>query len=317
MAPPVLVAGTGALATLFAFRLAKAGAQVSMLGSWQAALDAINQRGVCLDDGQGRKDSALVGAINNPSQAVGTQLAIVLVKTWQTERTAKQLAMCLVDGGVALTLQNGLGNLEILASILGSERVAVGATTTGAALIEPGVVRYGGTGSIEVPRQQNLLPLVSLLREAGFSVNEHDQVESLLWGKLVVNSAINPLTALLGVRNGALLEDYISRDHLRRTARESADVAAAAGITLPFNDPVEAVEAVAQRTANNFSSMLQDLRRGAPTEVDAINGAVLRAARSRRIWAPQNELLFNLVQQQVQRRSAAPVEILSYRRSVG
>lgn len=317
MAEQVLIAGTGALATLFAYRLAKTGSDVRMLGSWMAGVDAISQRGVWLEDAHGQIDKARVRVVSDPIQVVGAELAIVLVKTWQTERTANQLAKCLAESGLALTLQNGLGNFEILAATLGDGRVAVGATTTGASLVEPGHVRYGGSGSIEVRRQENLLPLVRLLRTAGFQVNEHDDVGALLWGKLVINSAINPLTALLGVRNGELLEDYISRDYLRRTARESAAVAVLAGINLPFSDPVEAVEGVARRTANNFSSMLQDLRRGSPTEVDAINGAIVRTAHSRGIDAPHNEFLTRLVQRQVRHRSAAPVEIISYRRSVG
>ncbi len=329
MATPVLIVGTGALATLFAVRLAQAGAEVTMLGTWQAAIDALNQRGALLEGGTTEQEQArlpeqarlrvqaLVLATKDPARVSDPKMAIVLVKTWQTERVARQLASCLAPDGVALTLQNGLGNAEILAAALGTQRVAVGVTTTGAALIEPGYVRYGGSGSIDVRQQENIQPLVVLLRKAGFSVSEHTQVNSLLWGKLVINSAINPLTALLGVRNGALLEDCASRDCLRQTALESARVAAAAGIRLPFDDPIGAVEAVASRTANNDSSMLQDLRRGAPTEIDAINGAVIRAAHSLGLAAPQNELLRNLIISQVRRRSAGPVEIFSYRRSVG
>ncbi|MEJ5223042.1 MAG: ketopantoate reductase C-terminal domain-containing protein, partial [Anaerolineales bacterium] len=117
----------------------------------------------------------------------------------------------------------------------------------------------------------------------------------LLWGKLIINAAINPLTALLRVPNGALLERPDARLLMGELARETAAVARALGVTLPFDDPAAAAEAVARKTASNHSSMAQDILRGAPTEIDAICGAVARAADRCGMTAPLNTVMWRLV----------------------
>jgi 2-dehydropantoate 2-reductase len=229
-------------------------------------------------------------------------MALFLVKSWQTREAARRLAECLAPDGIALTLQNGLGNLELLEAELGRTRVALGVTTLGATLLGPGRVRVGGTGATYVAPHPRLEPLVDLLQVAGFEVHPADDLDSLVWGKLVVNCAINPLTALLEVPNGELLERPGSRQVMHEAARETAGVAEAIGVRLPYPDPIEQVEAVARRTAGNLSSMLQDVRRGAPTEIDAINGAVVGVAQGAGVPVPVNRTLWNLVRAKVHGR---------------
>jgi 2-dehydropantoate 2-reductase len=117
----------------------------------------------------------------------------------------------------------------------------------------------------------------------------------LLWGKLVINAAINPLTALLRVPNGVLLERPTARALMSTLAREASSVAVAQGIRLPFPNPLQAVETIARRTASNRSSMLQDVERGAPTEIDAICGAIVKAGDQVGVAAPINRTLWQLV----------------------
>jgi 2-dehydropantoate 2-reductase len=236
-----------------------------------------------------------VQATSDPAECAGARLAFVLVKSWQTARAARQLAACLAAEGVALTLQNGLGNFEALADTLGPERVALGVTTMGATLLGPGWVRPGGAGPISLGAHERLAPLVALLRQAGFAVETVADPERLLWAKLVINAAINPLTALLRVPNGELLARPQARTLLAATAREAAVVAAALGQDLPYADPVAAAEDVARRTASNRSSMLQDVLRGAPTEIDAICGAIVGAGEARGVAVPVNRTLWLLV----------------------
>ncbi len=300
----VLIVGTGALACLFAARLAAADIPVAMLGSWQAALQALSQRGIRFTALDGQQSVVRVFATADPDEVQGVRQAIVLVKSWQSERAAKQLRRCLAVDGVALTLQNGWGNREILSEILGAERVALGVTTLGATLLAPAEVRQAGDGIISLGAQPRLAPLVGRLRRAGFELEINQNLEALLWGKLVINAAINPLTALLGVANGELLQRPTARQLMHSAAEEAARVAKAQGIELPYPDPIEMIEAVAQRTADNLSSMLQDIRRGAPTEVDAICGAVVRAARVVGLPTPTLELLWLLVRARVENPTA-------------
>jgi len=220
----------------------------------------------------------------------------VLVKSWQTERAAHQLKDILTEDGLAVTLQNGLGNRETLARDLGCARVALGVTTTGATLLEPGLVRPAGEGVISLERNQALGPLEAALLSSGFNLQIVDDARSLIWGKLVINAAINPLTALLRIPNGELL----SHPHVRRVmaslASETARVAEAEQVHLPFSNPVHAVEEVARRTSANFSSMFQDIRRGAPTEIDAICGVVTRRGEKHGVPTPYNRACWQLVQ---------------------
>lgn len=291
----ILIVGTGALASLFAARLAQTGCGVIMLGTWKEGLDAIRENGIRLIDTHGNEDQFKVQATADPDDCLGTKHALVLVKAWQTKRAAEQLSGCLGEEGLAVTLQNGLGNRETLISSLGVNRVAIGVTTTGATLLGPGLVKAGGEGPISIERNPALGPLEAALTSANFNVQLVDDALSLIWGKLVINSAINPLTALLRVKNGELLERPAARAMMGQLARETAQVAAAENILLPFQDPVGAAEDVARKTAANQSSMLQDVLRGATTEIDAICGAVVKAAEKHKLTAPANWACWQLI----------------------
>lgn len=290
------------MACLFGARLSPH-ADVTLLGSWTEGLAALQHAGIRLEAG-GLETRHPVRVTSDPLDCRGARFALVLVKSWQTRRTAEMLAECLAPDGVALTLQNGLGNLEILQQVLGDERAALGVTTMGATLRGPGLVRAGGIGPTYVGRHPRVEAYLPILSQAGFGVEVEDDVESLLWGKLAVNAGINPLTALLGVPNGELLDDPDARAVMGEAARETASVAVARGVRLPYLDPVAQVEAVAERTRSNQSSMLQDMLRGALTEIDAINGAVTAAGDAVGVATPVNRTLWRLVRAAVARRGA-------------
>ena len=291
----ILIVGTGALATLFAWRLARAGCDVTLLGSWAAGLKALRTEGARLVNAPGKEQAVRVRVAENAEACQGIPHALVLVKAWQTAQAAHQLARCLPSNGLALTLQNGLGNYEILAEVLGADRVALGTTTAGATLLGPGLVKPAGNGSISIQAHGSLGRLPAMLESAGFSMHPGADAQALLWGKLVVNSAINPLTALLQVPNGELLQRPTAKALMRALAEETAAIAGAHHVRLGMEDPAAFVENVAHETAGNYSSMLQDIRRGAPTEIDAISGAIVRTAQQHGLKAPLNEACWNLV----------------------
>ena len=311
MPDAMLIVGTGAMACLFAARLAAAGQKVTLLGTWPQAIEALQARGVRLveNDGSSAPCGANPGAeplrlpfqshplraVTDPADCRGAKLALVLVKSWQTDRAARQLSECLATDGLALTLQNGLGNRESLSHNLGPSRVALGVTTLGATLLGPGYVRPGGEGIISLGTHPRLTTMVRLLRLAGFAVETGAETEALVWSKLVINVAINPLTALLRVANGEILSRPTARELLGQAAAEAAAVANALGIRLTFDDPVNAAENVALRTASNCSSMLSDILRGAPSEIDAICGAIVAEGERRGVPTPVNRTLYRLV----------------------
>lgn len=291
----ILIVGTGALATLFAARLSHAGVAVTMLGSWRAALQALGERGAQIEG----LPPQPVRAVDSPQACAPVRLALVLVKSWQTERAADCLAACLASHGLAVTLQNGLGNLERLQAALGADRVAAGITTLGATLLAPGLVRLAGEGPIWLEASSHLDMLAGMLQTAGFQVERVADIRPRQWGKLIVNAAINPLTAVLRLPNGALLTDPYAHAIMNRLADEAAQVAVAQGIPLPFDDPRRMVEDVAHRTAANLSSMLQDVLRGAPTELDAITGQVIRLGRQSGVSVSSHQKLFEMVKKRL------------------
>ena len=298
---PVLIVGTGAMACLFAARLAASGNEVMILGTWIEGMEALRTHGVRLIEEDGSVRSFPVQVVSDPVQCVQNNnfrrigLALVLVKSWQTERAGKQLHACLDQAGLALTLQNGLGNYDVLVEKLGIDRVALGVTTTGATLVEAGLVKPVGSSTVSVGDHPRLNPMIDMLCDAGFQTEMISDMESLQWGKLVINAAINPLTALLRVPNGELLLRPSVRTLLSSIAIESATVAVSQGIHLPYPDAVGAVESVAHQTATNYSSMLRDVQRGASTEIDAINAAIVRAGDRLSIPTPVNRTMWQLV----------------------
>ncbi len=276
------------MACLFAARLARI-TQITMVDSWREAIAAIRERGILYEDPQGscitKVGAEILGAPVTP-----VSLAFVLVKSWQTGSIAGFLHRYLNPGGLAISLQNGLGNVEQLGSC-----ASPGSTAEGATLLGPGHVRAGGAGPTHV-----VAPgwVVDLLKRAGFESYgcSKEEARSLLWGKLAVSCGINALTALLRVSNGELLKRPAATGLMVRATMECAAVARASGIDLPFNDPERQVRQVAERTAENKSSMLQDVLRGAPTECDAINGAVVCQGRRVGTVTPVNEMLWQLMQ---------------------
>lgn len=296
MSEKILIIGCGAMATLFAGRLSAAGVHVSMLGTWKEGLSALQQHGAVLISPEGEQKAYPVQVLGASPEPEKFMHALVLVKSWQTLRVARQLPAFLHQQGLTLTLQNGLGNREILSQSLGSDRVTQGVTTLGGTLLAAGMVRWVGNGSLSLEMHPRLEPLAGVLVAAGFQINIVTQASSLIWGKLVINSAINPLSAILQLKNGDLLNHPARRLLMAELASETAAVAAGQGISLPYPDPVAATEQVARRTAGNRSSMFQDVLRGAPTEIDAINGAIVNLGQSLGIPTPYNACMAHLVQ---------------------
>ena len=300
----ILIEGTGAMACLFAARFSQHGMRVTMAGRWQEAIRTIQEEGVRLREDDGAEQTYPVRVVQRDCECEPHGQALVLVKSWQTESSARNLKCNLSSQGLALTLQNGLGNYEKLSNILGPERVSLGTTTAGATLLGPGRVQAVGKGAISLASHPRLEPLADSLSQAGFSIKIVNDPLALLWGKLIINAAINPLTALLRIPNGELLNRPHARALMVEAAMEAAAVAIALQINLPNTDPVELVEGVVRSTAKNHSSMLQDIMRGTPTEVDAINGAVVRAGEDLGVAVDVNRTLWKLVK--AMERQAVP-----------
>ncbi|MEW6578288.1 MAG: 2-dehydropantoate 2-reductase [Chloroflexota bacterium] len=294
----IAIFGVGALGCLFGARLSPH-SEVTLVGRWPEQIAALRRGPLHITEAQGGEWDVWLRATDDVSAAGPADVALILTKTPKTEAAAQGAARALAPDGLAITLQNGLGNLEVLARHVGPERAALGVTTQGAALAGPGRLAAAGGGPTMLATQpavdERVRRFAALCARAGVDVRVADDVDALLWGKLAVSAAINPLTALLRVPNGALLESPWARELLHQVAGEVAAVAGARGIRLPYDDAGAQAEQVARQTAPNHSSMLQDVLRGAESEIEAINGAVVRAADSAGVDVPANRLLYALV----------------------
>ena len=295
----IAIFGVGALGCLYGARLAP-WADVTLIGRWPAQLAALRAGPLRIVHPDGREERVALRATDEVESLDPVDVALILTKTPGTVRAAEGAARILVADGLAITLQNGLGNDAILAAAVGVERAALGITTVGAATRgQPGVLYLGGTGetllAAHPPRAAQAAALVERLTQAGLPARIVDDAAALVWSKLAVNAAINPLTALLGVYNGVLLASDHARGIIHAAAAEVQAVAAAQGIQLPFDDAGQYAEKIAQQTASNRSSMLEDVTRGVATEIDAICGAVVRVGASHGVPTPINQMLNDLI----------------------
>jgi 2-dehydropantoate 2-reductase len=303
----ITIFGIGAMGCLFGAWLSPH-AQVTLVGRWPEQLAALERAPLRLTSPQGNEQPVWLRATADARATAPADVALILTKAPKTAEAARQAALVLARDGLAITLQNGLGNLETLARHVGPERAAVGVTTQGATVAAPGWVIWAGGGptylATQPAHEERLRCFADLCARAGIEVRLTDDVQALLWGKLAVSAAINPLTALLRLPNGALLASGWARQIMGQAAREVAAVAAAHGIRLPFDDAGAQAEQVARQTAANRSSMLQDVLRGAESEIEAICGAVIREADAVGVDVPTNRWLYALVKALDETRAA-------------
>ena len=300
----VAVIGIGGMGCLFGAKLSQV-AEVTLLGNWPAQLTALRENSLQLIQPNGRSQTIPLTVSNHPQTVAPADLALILVKSSQTQQAAEAAQQLLKPSGVALTLQNGLGNLEQLTAVLGSNHTHFGITSEGAAIVEPGVVHHAGEGHTYIADSASSVgetavspqEIVTLFQAAGFQTSLAKDAAGLVWGKLAINAGINPLTAILQQPNGFLVENGAARRLMQQAAAEAAQVAAAQGIDIPFADAAEETLTVAQATAANHSSMWQDVANGRPTEIEAINGAIVEYGRQFGIPTPVNDVLVTAVRQ--------------------
>mgnify|MGYP003587486429 FL=1 len=296
----LLIIGAGAMGGLFGALLAPHAA-VSLLTTNQEHAAVMGGHGLTLVDLDGATRRVPVRVLTDP-QDYGRRADLVLVctKTRATAQAAATARDLLAADGLALTLQNGLGNLEQLVAAVGAQRAAAGVTSQAATLLAPGRVRHAGSGptvlGIPPGREEAITAVAGLFTRAGLETRISDDVDSLLWSKLIVNVGINALTALLRVPNGVLAQTPECDLLMARAVAEAVAVARALSIGLDGERQLERVREVCLRTADNRASMLQDILRGRPTEIDAINGAVVARGRAAGVDTPVNLLLTQLVQ---------------------
>jgi 2-dehydropantoate 2-reductase len=294
----ITIIGSGAMGCLFGGLLTEHGQDVQLFDVRTEQVRALNENGLrlCRD---GSERVIRVRASANPTEIKGTNLALIFVKHTQTRAAAQIASRLLDDGGYALTLQNGMGNAEIIAETVGADRVLCGTTAQGAMLLGLGKIQHSGVGDTVIgmwrrQRQPIAAQVAEIFSAVGIASKDVDDIEPILWNKLFVNVGINAVTALTGIRNGQLLDLEPTKRLMRDVVLEA--IAVAKVLSMPIApDALENVERVAEATASNRSSMGQDVDALRPTEIDAINGYIVHRAKELGLAVPINQTLVRLV----------------------
>jgi len=295
----IAVVGPGGMGCLFAGMLNQGGHDVWLVDRRPDRARLLDRRGVWISGVSGEYRSP-VRATTQPRDVGRADLVLISVKSYDTAGAAATAGPLVAAETTVLTLQNGLGNLEILQQQLGADRVIAGVTSQAATLIAPGQVHHAGIGVTILGEpngalSERLSAISGALSESRIQVELTTQLSSVLWGKLAVNAGINAIATLAQVRNGGIMESASLRQMLRWAVAEVEQVARAKGIRLPYPDMARHAEEICQRTANNLNSMLQDYYRQRRTEVEAINGMVVREGAAVGVPTPVNQALAVLV----------------------
>ena len=228
-------------------------------------------------------------------------VAIISGKSHSTQKLASISEKLIVGDGFVVSVQNGLGNVELLSENIGSERVLAGSTTHSAWRSADGIVDWSGRGSIDLGRLDNSdangksLDLMEYLGDAGLNPRWSSDIRGVLWRKLLINVAINPICAIVGVRNGVLAEVPELWEQAMQSMNEAELVARASGINLGDFDSEEYLRKVVSHTSENRVSMLQDIMAGKKTEIDVLCGAVVSRGEKSGIPTPNNQMLLALI----------------------
>ncbi len=306
----IVIVGPGAMGCLFAGLLAEAGQEdLWLLDRHERRARQIAENGLRIEDIYDKsvpdclREARFISGIKataDPQEIGIADLVLICVKSYDTEEASHFILPAIGDSTIVLTLQNGLTNAEVISQILGADRVIAGVTSHGATLLGPGHVRHAGVGGTTIgepaggisPRAERI---ADILTSAGIQTEISSNIYDSIWTKLIINAAINPLTAIAKLRNGELLEHDETRELLSMAAEEAASVARLAQSSLTVDNATSVVEAVCKATSSNISSMLQDVLRQRRTEIDAINGAIVNRAKKIGIKSPINETLTYLV----------------------
>jgi len=308
---PVAVVGAGALGCFFGGMLARAGAPVTLIGR-AAHVAAIRRAGLVIESGAGKQAIALA-ATEDMAAARGAALVLFCVKSTDTDAAARALAPHLSDAAIVLSLQNGVDNVERIHARIDNQ-VLPALVYAAAEMAAPGHVRHTGGGNLVIgqlrafarPGRSDrplLAAIAALFAGAGVPVRISEEVEVELWTKLTLNCAYNAISALGGARYGEMVALAEIRAVMTDAVREVAAVAAAKGVRLPDNI-VDAALKLADGMPVTMSSTAQDIRRGRRTEIDHLNGYVVRQGDALGIAVPVNRTLNALIKL-LERRTTA------------
>ena len=286
----IVIVGPGAMGCLFAAFLSKlfstpkeAENKIWLLDKSKENALKLKQQGIIVEGISGNW-GAHPEVTADVKEIEKADLIIISVKSYNTKEAIIHSRPLVGENTRILTLQNGIGNVEIITEVVGQELVIGGVTNLAATLINVGHIKHAGKGETVIGRIDGKIPVEmrsirEIFNKAGLETRISRDIKGLLWSKLIINAGINALTAITRLKNGKLIEFASTRRILQEAVTEATRIAKRKRIKLIYDDPLAKVEAVCEATATNLSSMLQDVLRKKRTEIDFINGVIVRQAQ--------------------------------------
>lgn len=296
-----ILGGGGAMGGLVGGYLAKAGNDVALIDVSTAAIDRINAGGLEIEEKDGSVLVVKVPATSDAAKVGPVDVIINFVKCYHTEAAVRSAVPMIGPETMVLSLQNGWGNADRIAAIVGRERVLVGLTYHGGMLLAPGRVKHPGSGMTYVgeltgERTERLERLVETLRGAGLETTLSERILDEVWKKLALNACTLPTSSLLRFLSHELVAYQPTKDLMAAILAEVVAVAEAKGIALDYDERWAAITGLLEKAIGGKSSMYQDMEAGRRTEIEVINGAIVDAGRATGVPTPVNLSMMLMVQ---------------------
>ena len=293
-----VVIGAGNMGCVYGGNLARIGQHVAFIDIWQDHVDSIRTKGLSLEGLTGNF-TVRVQATSDAGEAPKADAVLICVNAYATPQAARSAAAVIKDDGFCLTLQNGVGNIEVLTDVLGPRRVLAGLSFQSGDLQGPGRVRHTNNGptylgELDRSRSERLMLLNQLFGQAGLNPVLVDDVIVTIWSKFVHNCGINAICALTGLPPGYISQVSELDDFQTKIIEEAAALVRAKGISLPDSDPVRTIKEYCSHKFHR-PSMMQHLERGQQTEIDVLNGYVARESARLGLAAPYSDALTKLM----------------------
>lgn len=293
----IVILGAGAIGSLFGALLSKKN-DVVLIGR-TSHVNAIRKNGLTID-GKTQLNMKISAEDAVDAVSLSVDLLIVTVKSYDTESAIDQAKQIIHNKTVVLSLQNGLDNIKAIEHVVDRRQIIVGVTTHGAFFSKPGCIKHTGVGKtilgeLDGETSERIKNIENVFNKSGIETVVSKNIIEDMWVKAVVNSCINPITAFFGCSNGYLLENPLLEKIVEKVCLESTNVANAYGMNLSRQIMIKKTKEVIRETSENYSSMIQSVRKGRKTEIDSINGVLVDIGRTYDVDVSLNEILVSLV----------------------
>jgi 2-dehydropantoate 2-reductase len=288
------IVGAGAMGSMFAYFFTKAKMDVTLLENNANIIKHYKHEINIIPDHEIIKIK--LNIVDTLQHLKDREIIFIFVKSYDTEEAIKKITPNISKQTIIVSLQNGLGNREIIARFIPEDKIVYGSTSIGATKVDNSTIRLGGMGSIVIGGKSKSVKIIEeILVKAGLDTTVTDNPNAAVWKKAIINAGINPIGALLEIPNGKIISNEFAKSIQEQIVREAVYTAISLGLEFDPDDMIEQTRIVCEKTAANLCSMLQDITAKRRTEIDSINGKITEYAKKNSIATPYNDVMYNLI----------------------